>query len=579
MMDVRPWYERYSGLLDEEISAFKAAGMAPELDLAAKASGKAVVGIRVMLFGTIREGCVTYPDLYPYYRPSLDVEGITEAKRHYNPFSGNICLLRRGTQYWAPENRAASLIIEQRREWEKAARRSYSDERLATEDQQAEPISAYLHPTRQQVFVDSSWQIPEGIDQGNVVLMVPKVFGKTQKRDYSPLWAIQYTTDSGSQSCHPALIAWVKDLGYKRIDCPWCRIETLPTNPKEIPELVKDSFPKVHNLICNRLNKTKKALFALRFPEEDPHKGIRDGWLFIHVIRKGSGKSAQLLYQHMTVEYTGEGDIFERIPELNPLRQKKVAIVGLGCVGAPSVLALAQAGTGELRLLDSDHVSPGTICRWPLGFQVSGKGKGKALADFITANYPFTRIGTQHYINSIDGDFRMKIGAIGGDVNQLEVLDKMLEGVDLLYDASTEQGVNHLLCDLARERGIPYITASSRAGGWGGNVVRVRSDGKTGCYLCYLKYLEDGEFEEPPYDPEGDELQPVGCGDLTFKAAGFDVQEVALAGVRMAVSTLCEGQGAYPLITGDVGILRLRVNGTVVFPEWCMTFPPTSLGL
>lgn len=148
-------------------------------------------------------------------------------------------------------------------------------------------------------------------------------------------------------------------------------------------------------------------------------------------------------------------DLFERIPELSPLRNKTVAVVGLGCVGAPSVLALARAGIGELRLLDGDFVSPGTTCRWPIGFSAAGGGKVKALQEFIGKNYPFTQIGIGHYPEGMGADFRLRLGESLAGVDQMGVLEKLLEGADLIYDATAEEGINQLLCDLAKKFGYP----------------------------------------------------------------------------------------------------------------------------
>jgi molybdopterin/thiamine biosynthesis adenylyltransferase len=536
-MAVKPWYERTPCILREEISALEDAGMSPEIDEGQKQLGRLVVRIRTHLFGQTRDGYLTYPDLYPYFRPSLDVPGIAGANRHYNPFSGNICLLPRGTRHWQPGTNAASCIHEQLPKWEEVAARSYDDDRLPVEDTQAEPVSAYLPPTAQQIVVDSGWHIPKGSTRGSVAVMLPGGLKSLDTSGGLLGWGVEYRADGGEPENRPTIEAWGKRQGYKTVSCKWCRLDRLPGRCEELLGLVQTQYPQLYRSLCSSLDTRKRVLFAVRFPEEDPNGGHRDGWLFIVVTKSSNKKQAGPHVRCLAVEYAGESDLLERIPELHPLRTKIVAIVGLGCIGAPSVLALAQAGIGELRLLDTDHVSPSTVCRWPLGFRFAGQGKAQALADFVLGNYPFTKIGTPHDLGPEGQDFRMRIGAIEREFNQMECLDRMLSGADLLYDASAEEGVNHLLCDLARERGIPYVTMSSRAGGWGGNVVRIRPDGRTGCYLCYLKRLADKDFSEPPYDPQGDQLQPVGCGDLTFRAAGFDVQEVALCGVRMAVST------------------------------------------
>ncbi len=257
----------------------------------------------------------------------------------------------------------------------------------------------------------------------------------------------------------------------------------------------------------------------------------------------------------------------ERIPELYPLREKSIAVAGLGCVGAPSVLEFARCGVGRLRLLDPDQVSPGAICRWPLGFSYAGRPKSIALEEFIQANYPLTEITREHYPPNKVG---FTIGRPDCGFNQVEYIEKFLDGADLVYDATAEVGVNQYLADLCREREIPFIFVSSRQGGWGGEVGRIRPGKTEGCYACLLK-AQDEKKELNPSAKQNDFVQPVGCSDPTFTAASFDTTEVSLCGVRLAVSTLCEGYpNAYPLVEGDLAILNLREpdGRKSIFPQW-----------
>ena len=88
----------------------------------------------------------------------------------------------------------------------------------------------------------------------------------------------------------------------------------------------------------------------------------------------------------------GRADLTARIPELSCLYEKTIIVIGLGCLGAPSVLEFARCGVGEIRIIDNDTVEAGTIVRWPFGLTSVGKLKTEAISDFIKANYPFTNI-------------------------------------------------------------------------------------------------------------------------------------------------------------------------------------------
>ena len=235
---------------------------------------------------------------------------------------------------------------------------------------------------------------------------------------------------------------------------------------------------------------------------------------------------------------------FERIPELRPLRGSSVAVFGLGCVGAPSVLEFARAGVGELRFVDHDIIDPGTTVRWPLGIKYAGKEKVKVLREFIQANYPHTTIHEDHALRHKLGAVRLS-GAKTELPSEKMVVAEILEGVSLIYDATAEVGVNHYLSDYARTHNIPYLCVSATMGGWGGFVCRVRPNSE-GCWMCFRHAENDGVISTyPPHDEAGT-VQPKGCSDPTFTGAGFDMAFVALTGVRVAISTLCEGHaGGY----------------------------------
>ncbi|MFH1716742.1 MAG: ThiF family adenylyltransferase [Planctomycetota bacterium] len=266
--------------------------------------------------------------------------------------------------------------------------------------------------------------------------------------------------------------------------------------------------------------------------------------------------------------YASPKDLDARIPELQMLHNKTVAVFGLGCLGAPSVLEFARAGVGFLHLIDYDFVDPGTSVRWPLGFSAAGEKKIYVLSEFIRQNYPYiqcdcfdARIGG---VPNIDSEKLLP--------NQQNLIDEVVAGADLIYDSTAEWGVQHFLSDQAYRYQVPYIALSGTWGAWGGRVVRIIPN-RTGCWSCYRLACKEGAIPEPPYAPDepGQGLvQPVGCADPTFTGAGFDMLQIAIMGVRMAVSTLCEGaSGAYPAFDWDAVHIGLRAeNGTLISPKF-----------
>lgn len=256
----------------------------------------------------------------------------------------------------------------------------------------------------------------------------------------------------------------------------------------------------------------------------------------------------------------GVDDLQIRTPELAPLRQKRIAVFGLGCLGAPSAIEFARAGISGLSLLDHDVVDPGTIGRWPLGLGAAGVKKVDALAKFIEANYPLT------FVRSSDRWLGLTRPLTA--TSDMTVVEEMVRDVDLVYDATAEIGVQHYLSDIARRLDIPFVSVTGSYGGWGGKVVSVVPGHTLGCWHCFRAALEDGTIPEPPSDPAG-EVQAAGCGDISFTGAGFDMLIVALTGVRMAVSILCrETAGSYPALAGDVMTIALRdKEGNAIAPS------------
>ena len=118
-------------------------------------------------------------------------------------------------------------------------------------------------------------------------------------------------------------------------------------------------------------------------------------------------------------------------------------VIGLGGIGGPSAIEFARSGVGELRVLDRDIIEPGTVVRWPLGFAAAGLSKAEAIKQFVATQFPYTNVIAHHHFigNAMDTSGR-----------DLKILDELLDGAHLVYDATAELGLQHLFADLAAER-------------------------------------------------------------------------------------------------------------------------------
>lgn len=258
----------------------------------------------------------------------------------------------------------------------------------------------------------------------------------------------------------------------------------------------------------------------------------------VHFLRSGSA---------------GSNDLQARVPELWPLRDKSIAIFGVGCLGAPCALELARAGIAHLRLVDFDHVEPATVVRWPIGFTAAGLPKVVVLQHHIESNYPWTRVsphpwrvGTVPLGERIDGPL------------ESELTQSIMNGASLILDATAELGVQQYLAEYAKDNSIPYVCVSGTGGAWGGKIFRYIPGEATGCWLCYRRALMDGTIAVPSSRPD-DDVQTTGCADPTFTGTNFDMMPAAMVAVRFAVSTLCSGvEGGYPALPWDVMTVELR---------------------
>jgi molybdopterin/thiamine biosynthesis adenylyltransferase len=552
-----PWWERFPGRLDYELRALENAGFAVSRDEEAFRNGRLILHLR--RDGDERLGTLTatYPDTFPYQRVEVYAPEL-RLIRHQNPIRKNLCLLGRGTELWHVADTLAGVLETQLPEllkWlgEPAAAGSRS------EVPQGEPLSHYLTYAEDAVIlIDSAWTIPESVSAGSLkVGFLPTANGRLHG-------AVLEVMDERQNRIATADPSWPRLFSGGSQEARWVRVPELPM--EEHAESFHRRVSEVDARLARRVGPGQVELVGVLFREELRQRQFGDGWVFIArraTNSKGFRPGAKMEVNLIRSQRAGRTDLAVRLPAYEAANQSKICMFGLGCLGAPSALEFARSGVGELRILDRDSVDGGTIVRWPFGVPAIGRLKARVLVEFIRGEYPYTNVvGRAHTIGAPDLPLANSDRA---------VLDEFLTGVGLVFDATAELGLQHLLADLARQRDLPYVCVSATHGGWGGLVARIRPE--TGCWWCLQHALELETIPPPPADPDG-QIEPQGCGALTYVGSSADLLEVSLMGVRVALATVCAGKmPTYGDYAWDVAVLALRdEEGRRVEPRW-KTYP------
>jgi molybdopterin/thiamine biosynthesis adenylyltransferase len=157
------------------------------------------------------------------------------------------------------------------------------------------------------------------------------------------------------------------------------------------------------------------------------------------------------------------------IPEIGEagqrkLREASVFLAGMGGLGSITAYYLVAAGIGRLRMADNDRVSVGNLNRQLLHTTADiGKTKAISAADKLTRLNPHCRVESFHA--SIDD------GSI----------DRLLEGCDMVVDATDNLKTRRVLNRASLRRGLPFLFGGVR--GFNG-MVTTFIPGQTGCLEC-----------------------------------------------------------------------------------------------
>ncbi|GLZ40784.1 ThiF family adenylyltransferase [Actinokineospora sp. NBRC 105648] len=168
-------------------------------------------------------------------------------------------------------------------------------------------------------------------------------------------------------------------------------------------------------------------------------------------------------------------DVFDRVRgvfETDILRDRAVAVLGLGSGGSVVVRELARSGVGRFLLVDHDRLEVGNVCRHECGLADVGRLKTNAVRELILDRNPDAEVTTL--------DLRIS----SETVDELTAAIKAA-GVDVVVCATDNRESRLLVNRLCVLAGLPALFAGVFRRAYGGQVLRYLP-GLTPCYQCFV---------------------------------------------------------------------------------------------
>ena len=556
-----PWFTD-PARLNYELTELEGFGFKYEVDAERRAAGQLVLHVTYPVDDTEHVLHVVYPTLYPrvpfkVFAPTLSLPD------HQDPYNKLLCFVARIDSEWDGAKDTLGQYLRYRLpEVLKAA----AGDTSVREAQEGAPVTGYMTFAPGSVVTGPDIDLPGEVTHGLFQFGPEEGSSATS---FLRAAVLELADAKGSVLWKAARQITQRAKGA--LQARWVRLPTRPSSsdPNDILEEATSVWPVVkHPAFGSGLD-----VIGVVFKDRTGYRELHDSWLYIvrrkvrHVVqRKGNRRlppGDQYTLYLARADRAGKDDLAARVPRLKGLTEKKVTILGLGALGSTMAVQLARAGVGQLSLADADYVQVGNLPRWALGWPWRGFPKADAISQYIQLNYPYTQVsGVPWKVGEafpMDAPMEM----------EEEWLQETMGGAHLVVDCTAEFTAHHLLSDLSRERGLPYLWITATPGAWGGIVGRASPDAEAGCWKCFKRYQSDGHFPMEPAVEETGPIQPVGCFSPTFTGSGFDLDVVTLSAVRLAIATLLRDRhDAYPDFTWDVGFVDLWKDGRPIAPEW-----------
>lgn len=189
------------------------------------------------------------------------------------------------------------------------------------------------------------------------------------------------------------------------------------------------------------------------------------------------------------------------------LKNKKIAIVGVGGIGSNCAILASSAGIKSLVLVDADEVEASNLTRTTL-FAEANVGQKKVLA-------------AKMRINELRKGIRIKTSQKPFNVENLEYYLKLFKKVDAIILSADKAEVHQTALMISKQLKIPYINAGyAESNGVVGPLI---IPGQTSCYNCERLFGRGNRLSLHELNPL---LQAASFGPLNYIVSGLAVSEI-----------------------------------------------------
>ena len=230
------------------------------------------------------------------------------------------------------------------------------------------------------------------------------------------------------------------------------------------------------------------------------------------------------------------------------LSNARVAICGMGALGAMVAERLCRSGVGFMRLIDRDWVELDNLSRQAL---YTTRDALEILPKSIAARKHMIAINPE-----------IKLEPVVEDLTHLNA-EQWMSDVDCIIDGTDNFETRYLINDLSIRCGIPWVHAGI-VGASGQSMAFV--PGKTACFRCLLP-------EPPPIE----QMQTCDSAGVLGAAVGVIASWQAMEALKIMLKKDIAGDGflrIFDLWAGDVRKIRVPRNVTSnasVFQPGCKT--------